>query len=113
MSERNESVAGYERHISVVGIALILAILAWAGNSILEQGKAQVEGQAKMNGSLQVMALEISHLKQSLANAVMDRYTATDATRDYDNFYRTVKSMDDRISHLENVHHGKGRQHEN
>jgi len=109
----NENVAGYERHISVVGIALILAILAWAGNSILEQGKAQVKGQAVVAGKLGVMTLQISHLRESLSNAVLDRYTATDANRDYANFYRTIKAMDDRISHLENVHHGKGRTHEN
>ena len=101
---RNEGVAGMERHISVIGIALILAILAWAGNSILEQGKMQVESQAKVEGTINVISVEIKHLKEMFQRATLDRYTASDAARDRANCRSRMDVLTKRVDRLEDIH---------
>jgi len=93
-----------ERHASSIGIALIIAMLLWVGNSILTQSKTQ----GKISGDIRVMASEVKHLKQIIKDATENRYTALDAKRDRDECERRYSGIVIRIDELEERYHGSG-----
>jgi len=90
-----------ERHASTIGIAIIIAILMWVGNSILVQG----ENQGLMRGDLKVMSNEIAHLKDMVKQTSMDRYTATDARKDKSECQMKFDVINSRLLRLERKHH--------
>ena len=87
-----------ERHASTIGIAIIIAILMWVGNSILVQG----ENQGLMRGDIKVMSNEIIHLKDMVKVATSDKYTATDANRHRESCDVKFRLIDKRLDKLEN-----------
>ena len=90
-----------ERHASTVGIAIIIAILLWVGDSILEQA----DSQGKLSGDIRVMASEVNHLKQMINKATANRYTSLDAARDKIEYTRQYDIINKRVDGLEERYH--------
>jgi len=101
----NRRIQGVERHASTVGIAVIIALLMWVGNSILEQGISQ----GAMSGDIRVLSGEVAHLKQIVEDATKNRYTARDAERDKAYLDIKINGLEGRVKHLEEFKRRIGR----
>ena len=99
-----------ERHASTIGIAIIIGLLLWVGNSILSQS----EKQSKMSGDIRVMAKEINYLNTMITAATNNRYTSYDAARDKEirsrqiesdkaEYNRRFEGIEKRIDHVEDL----------
>lgn len=97
ITDRRSPGSTMERHASSVGIAIIIAILLWVGNSILKQGTQQ----GVMSGDIRVMASKIENLQAIISSASADRYTSTQANRAKDESDRRFSRLETRVGHIE------------
>lgn len=98
-----------ERHVSTIGIAVIIAILLWVGNSILDQGTTQ----GLMRGDLKVMGSEITHLRETVKLASVGNYSIAESIRDRNECNLKLGALSTRIANntdrvllLEKKHRG-------
>lgn len=94
----------FEQHFATVAIGLILASILFVGNAILDQGKEQT----KMSGTMDVMNVEIKHLKDLVSKVANGRYTKQQAETDKkimeercNNTRQKVVTLEERVRDLE------------
>ena len=111
LTDRRKPGSVLERHVSTLMLAIIIALVSWFGKTVLdnnhnmnEQSKVQIRSQAEMVGSINILSLEMRHLKALLEVASKDRYTGRDATRDNKIQSQRCDRFEKRLQYLENYH---------
>ena len=66
-----------EKHIQTLFMAITLAAIYWAGNSLIEQGKLQ----ERTNGKINLIQAEQEHLKELVEKLSDNLYTASAARK--------------------------------
>jgi len=111
LTDRRKPGSVLERHISTLMLAIIIALVSWFGKTVLdnnqnmnEQSKVQIKSQAEMVGSINILTLEMQHLKELLEVASKDRYTGQDASRDNKIQNERCNRLEKRLQYLEDFH---------
>lgn len=83
----------WERHIQTVMMTLVIGGLGWVGSTILEVSEQQA-----------VQTVRIEHLVRQVEEfkiSIKDRYTRTDALRDWNRYEREMAEVKDRVTRIE------------
>jgi hypothetical protein len=86
-----ENVSRLSAHFRTVATTIIMAVALWVGASVPEIRERQAATK-----------VAIDALREELRQRMVDRYTATDAAKDFairDDMFRQLRS---RVEHLEN-----------
>ena len=107
MAQEQQSNGVLERHFGTIATSLILIAIIWVGNTIMDQGKTQTE----MAGTMQVMKIEMKHLKELVSAAANTRFTKQDAQHLITPLEYRIKSLETKLEecrrehqHMEDLH---------
>jgi hypothetical protein len=97
-----------EKHIQTIVVAVCLALLLWAGTTIIDMRDRITRSEAvltNVNATVQTLQVQLS-------SASDDRYRAADARRDFDVRDKKILELEGRITNLERdnyKHHQVGK----
>jgi hypothetical protein len=86
-----------ERHAQSIVAALILAGVLWVGNILIDLRDRMSRAEEKDSAQTQL----ITGLSTQVQISLSDRYTSTDARREFGELYRRLELLDDKIDKVE------------
>lgn len=90
-----------EQHFGTLLTTLILVSILWVGSTLVTQGTEQT----KMAGTINVMNVEINHLKTLLANASANNYTQQDAELQLSPIHIQLKTLEEHFHECRSNYH--------
>jgi hypothetical protein len=86
-----------EKHVQTIVVGVCMALLLWAGATMIDMKERQSRLEEKMTGLIAM----VTSLQGQLVVAAEDRYRSVDARRDFESRDKRIEAHDARIDRLE------------